>query len=183
MTDNQKSNSPNSPQLPVLSLVVAVAENGVIGNAGDLPWRMSGDLKRFKQLTMGHAMVMGRKTYDSIGRPLPGRVTIVLSKQRDYDPQHDEVRVAHSLEEALQQLAQTEMQQDQLFVVGGAEIYRLALPHAGRIYRTVVHATPEGDTRFAELDAHEWRVVEQTEYAADEKNEFACTWEVLERME
>lgn len=167
----------------MLSLVVAVAENGVIGSAGDLPWRMSGDLQRFKKLTMGHAMVMGRKTYESIGRPLPGRVTIVLTTQPDYDPQYAEVRVAHSLEEAIQLAQQTDMQQEELFVVGGAEIYRLALPHAARIYRTVVHATPQGDTRFAELAQHQWRVVQQTEFAADEKNQHACTWQLLERVE
>lgn len=167
----------------LLSLVVAVAENDVIGNAGDLPWRMSGDLQRFKKLTMHHAMVMGRKTYESIGRPLPGRVTIVLTTQPDYDPQHAEVRVAHSLDEATALAQQTDMQQDELFVVGGAEIYRLALPQAGRIYRTVVHATPEGDTRFAKLATDQWRIAEQTEYPADAKNQHACTWQVLERVE
>lgn len=160
-----------------------MAENGVIGNAGDLPWRLSGDLQRFKKLTMHHAMVMGRKTFESIGRPLPGRVTIVLTTQSDYDPQHAEMRVAHSLDEAIAHAQQTDMQQDELFVVGGAEIYRLALPHAGRIYRTVVHASPEGDTRFAELAQAEWRIQQQAEYPADAKNQYACTWQVLERVE
>src|SRR5688572_8780347 len=118
---------PQEPR-PRISLVVAVADNGVIGNAGDLPWRMSGDLQRFKRLTMGHVMVMGRKTYESIGRPLPGRVTVVLTTNHDYDPGHSAVRVAHSLDEATAQALKSGMNNDELFIVGGAEIYRLALP-------------------------------------------------------
>jgi dihydrofolate reductase len=173
---------PQEPR-PRISLVVAVADNGVIGNAGDLPWRMSGDLQRFKQLTMGHVMVMGRKTYESIGRPLPGRVTVVLTTNHDYDPGHTEVRVAHSLDDATAQALQLGMNNDELFVVGGAEIYRLALPRASRVYRTRVHASPEGDVHFPELPSADWQVVESQEYPADAKNEFACTWEVLERHE
>ncbi|WP_442484038.1 dihydrofolate reductase [Aeoliella sp. SH292] len=167
--------------LPRISLVVAVADNGVIGNAGDLPWRMSGDLQRFKQLTMGHVLVMGRKTYESIGRPLPGRVTVVLTTNRDYAPGHTEVRVAHSLEDATAQALKSGMNNDELFVVGGAEIYRLALSAASRIYRTRVHASPGGDAHFPELPSADWQVIESHDYPADAKSEFACTWEVLER--
>jgi dihydrofolate reductase len=164
-------------------LVVAVADNGVIGNAGELPWRMSGDLQRFKQLTMGHVLVMGRKTYESIGRPLPGRVTVVLTTNRDYDPGHSEVRVAHSLDDATAQALKSELNPGELFVVGGAEIYRLAISTASRIYRTRVHASPSGDAHFPELPSTDWQVVESQEYPADAKNEFACTLEVLERHE
>jgi dihydrofolate reductase len=168
---------------PRISLVVAVADNGVIGNAGDLPWRMSGDLQRFKQLTMGHVMVMGRKTYESIGRPLPGRLTVVLTANRDYDPGHSEVHVAHSLGDAVAHALESGMNNDELFVVGGAEIYRLALSTASRIYRTRVHASPGGDAHFPELPSADWQVIESQEYPADTKNGFACTWEVLERLE
>ena len=166
---------------PPISLVVAVADNGVIGNAGDLPWRMSGDLQRFKRLTMGHVLVMGRKTYESIGRPLPGRVTVVLTTNRDYDPGHAEIRVAHSLDEAINEASKSGMNNDELFVVGGAEIYRLALSTASRIYRTRVHASPIGDAHFPELPNTHWQIIESHDYPADAKNEFACTWEVLER--
>lgn len=162
---------------PTVALVVAVAENGVIGNAGDLPWRLSGDLQRFKALTMGHTLVMGRKTYESIGRPLPGRTTIVLTTQRDYDPGHDRVQVAGSLDEALAQVPSG----NKAFVVGGGEIYRLALPRAQRMYRTVVHTAPPGDAHFPEVDRAEWQQTESIDYPADEQNEYACTWQVCVR--
>lgn len=166
---------------PIISLVVAVADNGVIGKAGDLPWRMSADLQRFKRLTMGHVLVMGRKTYESIGRPLPGRVTVVLTTNQAYGPGQTEVRVAHSMEGAIDEAKFLGMNTDEVFVVGGAEVYRLALPVASRVYRTRVHASPEGDAYFPELSSDDWRVAESVDYPADEKNELACTWEVLER--
>lgn len=165
------------PDARPLSLVVAVADNGVIGNAGDLPWRLSGDLVRFKQLTMGHTLVMGRKTYESIGRPLPGRTTIVLTTRGDYDPGHPDVRIAHSLDEAAAQVPAGK----QAFVVGGAEIYRLTLPHAARLYYTQVHASPAGDTHFPAIDWTDWQQLESIEYPADAKNQHACTWQVWER--
>lgn len=173
--------SSHQRQMPTISIVVAVAQNGVIGADGDLPWRLSGDLRRFKQLTMGHALVMGRKTYESIGHPLPGRISIVLTTQPTYDPGHDAVLPAHSLDEARALVSGTEMNQHEMFVVGGAEIYRLALPIATRLYRTVVHATPTGDVAFPEVDFNEWHLAESTDFAADDKNEFACTLQVWER--
>ncbi len=180
MSPTDKS-QPTSEIRPRISIVVAVAENGVIGNAGDLPWRLSGDLQRFKQLTMGHALVMGRKTYESIGRPLPGRVSIVLTKQRDYQPGRAEVRVTLSLDEALSILPATDMDHNEVFVVGGAEIYRMALPRAARLYRTVVHASPEGDAYFPGIDPEAWTLVETHDYPPDDKNEFACTWQKWHR--
>ncbi|MFM7738727.1 MAG: dihydrofolate reductase, partial [Planctomycetota bacterium] len=116
-----------------LSLIVAASDNDVIGREGQLPWRLSADLRRFKRLTMGHHLIMGRKTFESIGRPLPGRTTIVLSRQRDYAPAG--VVVAHSPEEVLKLVAAD----SEPFVVGGAEIYRLLLPWVGKIYLTRVH--------------------------------------------
>jgi dihydrofolate reductase len=167
----------------MVSIVVAVAENGVIGSGGDLPWRLSGDLQRFKQLTMGHALVMGRKTYKSIGRPLPGRTTIVLTTQREFDPGHAEVLVANSLDEAVALVSTTDCNPHQVFVVGGAEIYELSLAVAARLYRTVVHGTPTGDTYFPPIDFAEWHMVEQAMYPADDKNDYACTWQMWERHE
>lgn len=173
---------PSTPRSkPALSIVVAVAENEVIGDAGDLPWRLSGDLQRFKKLTMGHALIMGRKTYESIGRPLPGRVTIVLTRQTNYRPQHADILVASTLKHAVELVGASDMAQDEAFVVGGAEIYRLALPSTSRLYRTLVHALPSGDTRFPEVDWQNWRQLETQHHPADAKNQFACTWQVWQR--
>ncbi len=165
----------------LLSLVVAVAENRVIGRSGGLPWRLSGDLKRFKTLTMGHALVMGRKTYESIGRPLPGRVSIVLTRQADFLVSEESVRVARNWDEAIALVPTTTMDRSELFVVGGAEVYRQALPRADRLYRTRVLASPEGDAWLPELDLHDWRQVESTDYPADARNEYAVTLEKWER--
>ncbi len=174
----------------LISLVVAVAENGVIGCQGDLPWRLSGDLGRFKRLTTGHALLMGRKTYESIGRPLPGRVSIVLSRDPSFQVPDERVLVAASLQEAIALVptaaavaAQSKLtlSQDELFVVGGAEIYRQAIPLANRLYRTLVHATPEGDAHLPEIDLTDWQRSESVDYPSDERNEYAATWEKWER--
>lgn len=169
-------------QVARLSIVVAAAENGVIGDEGDLPWRMSGDLQRFKKLTMGHAIIMGRKTYESIGRSLPGRTTIVLTRQASYRPPSSEIMVAHALQQAVELVRATNMSPEEAFVVGGAEIYRLALPVAERLYRTLVHAQPEGDTKFPQVDWDNWQQLETHHYPADDKNQFACTWQVWQRI-
>jgi dihydrofolate reductase len=166
-----------------LSLVVAASENDVIGRQGELPWRLSADLRRFKRLTMGHCLIMGRKTYESIGRALPGRVSIVLSRRgagRGQRAAGSVERLLHasSLDEALALAPTTDMRQDEAFVIGGAEIYRLALPQADRVYFTRVHAQVEGDAFFGPLDPACWRRVEATRHPADEKTEFDCTFEV-----
>ncbi len=159
-----------------ISLIVAMSENRVIGRDGRLPWHLSADLRRFKQLTMGHTIVMGRKTFESIGRPLPGRTSIVVTRQRDYQPPG--VLVAASLDEA-QRLAAGETE---LFYIGGGEIYRQALPRVARIYMTRVHAEIAGDVMFPELAADQWRWIEQSEHAADEKNDFPFSFLVYERV-
>jgi len=157
-----------------ISLIVAVAENGVIGCKGDLPWHLSADLKRFKRLTMGHAIVMGRKTWESIGRPLPGRTMLVVSRQADY--QADGVQVVDSWDNAIAHASEEE-----LFVIGGAEIYRQALPKANRLYLTRVLATVEGDTYFPEIDLSVWNQVESESHAADANNDHAYRFEVFQR--
>jgi len=162
-----------------VSLVAAVAENGVIGRGGDLPWRLRADLRRFRELTTGHTVIVGRKTQESImrrlGRPLPERRTIVLTRQGGYHLPGCET--VHSLDEALEQVRE----EDEVYVIGGAEIYRAALPHASRIYLTRVHAVVEGDTFFPQVDPAEWGVTTLGRQPQDAENEYACTFELLER--
>jgi dihydrofolate reductase len=167
---------------PELALVVAVAENGVIGRDGDLPWRLPADLARFKRVTTGHALIMGRKTFESIGRPLPGRVSIVLTRDRAWRPPSDEVLVASDLGGALRLAADApDMSPDVAMVVGGGEVYRLALPHAATVHLTRVHAAVEGDATFPELDPSEWKLVSSEDFPADDRNDFATTYEVWRR--
>src|SRR3954452_22634299 len=127
-----------------VSLIAAVAENGVIGRDGGLPWHLSDDLRRFKRLTMGHTMVMGRRTWESIGRPLPGRRTVVVTRQSAYTVDADDVQVAHSLAAAVECAASSG--DDEAFIIGGAELYRDAIAAADRLYITRVHASVDGDT-------------------------------------
>lgn len=134
-----------------LTAIAAVARNGVIGAQGDLPWRLPADLRRFKALTTGHVLVMGRKTFESIGRALPGRTTIVVTRRPGWSA--DGVRVASSVDDALAAAAELG---PETFVAGGAEIYAQTLAHADRLELTEVHAEPEGDTFFPELDRSAW---------------------------
>lgn len=180
-----------------------MARNGVIGRGGKLPWRLSADLKRFKALTMGHHLIMGRKTFESIGLPLPGRITIVLRRRaspydfeffgeggkplRRYGGDPAELAadpagmlplaVAHSLEEGLALAAGDE----EVFVIGGAEIYSLALPRADRLYVTWVEAEVEGDTRFPEMDWSQWKLCSEERHSADAKNEYPFRFAVYDR--
>lgn len=159
----------------MISLIVAVAENDVIGAGGKLPWRLSDDLKRFKALTMGKPLIMGRKTFESIGRALPGRRNIVVTRQPDYVAAGCEV--VGSPEDAIAAAAGA----DEVMVIGGAEVYAAFLPLAGRIYRTRVHARIDGDALFPALDERDWREVSLVERAADDSNEFGVTFATLER--
>src|SRR4030095_13260387 len=161
--------------VPVLSLVVAMAENGVIGNSNRLPWHLPADLKHFKSVTMGKPMLMGRKTFESIGKALPGRRNLVMTRGRPIDAAG--VETVTSLEEAL---AATQ-DAAELMVIGGAEIFRICLPRAQRIYLTRVHAPIAGDTRFPAVDWNEWHRVERSVQPADEKNAYALTFLTLER--
>lgn len=147
-----------------VAIVAAVAENGVIGRGGGLPWRLPEDLRFFKRLTTGHTVIMGRRTWDEIRRPLPGRRNIVIT--RDATREFPGAERAGSLDEALALSAGDE----QVFVIGGAEIYQQALPRADRLYLTHVHAAVEGDTTFPDWDALAWRVVEEQRFAADERH-------------
>lgn len=159
----------------MLSLIVGMSENRVIGRDGDMPWRMSNDLRRFKRLTMGHHIVMGRKTYDSIGRPLPGRTSVVLSRSAEYDD--PQVRVARSMDDVLAICADD----PEAFVIGGAEIYRLALPIVDRCYVTKIHCKLTGDTFFPEVDWGAWRLCDESRHASDDKNQYEYSFLTYDR--
>ena len=164
-----------------LSIIVALAENGVIGRDGDLPWHLSADLQRFKRVTMGHAIVMGRKTWESIGRPLPGRTSIVISRQAEYDPGHEKVLVATNLDEALAQARNLPNPRDEAFVIGGARIYEMCLPRAQRLLVTRVHADVAGDVSFPEFDWKQWHLEQEEKHTADDKNEYPFTFQAWQR--
>ncbi len=160
-----------------VSLIVAVADNCVIGRDGRLPWRLSADLRRFKERTMGHHLVMGRKTFESLGRVLPGRTSIVLTRRRDYSPPPG-VLVAHDPEEALRLAAGD----PEVFIIGGAETYALFWRRADRLYLTRVHADVAGDTRINLDDLANWILRSRLTYDADEKNDYPHGDEIWERM-
>jgi dihydrofolate reductase len=158
-----------------LSLIVAVTRNRVIGNRGQLPWRLSADLKRFKSLTMGHHLIMGRKTFDSLeGRELPGRITIVLSRSGRVPPH---IKQVTNFDEALA----AAKKDDEVFVIGGSEIFALALPQADRLYVTWVEAEVEGDVYLQPIDLSQWKLVEETAVPADSKNEYPMRFCVYDR--
>jgi len=160
-----------------LSLLAALSENRVIGREGRLPWRLPDEMQHVKQLSMGHCLLMGRKTFESIGRPLPGRTTIVIT--RDPDFAFEGVVVARDLEAAV--VAAEERGDDEAFVFGGEAVYRLALPRADRLYLTRVHAPVTGDAFFPEFDEREWELVSQTFHPADERHDYAFTLQRYER--
>ncbi|MFO0886275.1 MAG: dihydrofolate reductase [Pirellulales bacterium] len=163
-----------------LSLIVAHAPNRVIGNAGGLPWRLSSDLKRFKSLTMGHHLIMGRKTYDSIGKPLPGRTSIVLTRTlpQAQGETNSGVLYATTLTDAIR-LASGD---DEAFVIGGGDIYRQALPLVDRLYLTLVDADVDGDTYFPAIELAEWKQSHQESCPAAEKDQFPHQFLILDRV-
>lgn len=161
-----------------LSMIAALAANNVIGRDNQIPWRLSTDLKRLKALTMGHHVIMGRKTYESIGRPLPGRTNVVITRQQGYAP--DGAEVVHTLEEAVR-LAERNGDSE-AFILGGAEIYAQAMHRADRMYLTRVHADVEGDTYFPDFDdVAEWQLVDAEHFDADGKNEYPFSFLTYER--
>ena len=160
----------------VLSLLVAADEGNVIGKNNQLPWHLPNDLKYFKNLTWGLPIVMGRKTYESIGKPLPGRTNIVITRNKNYTAEG--IMVVHTIDEALN-VAQ-EKGAHEIFVIGGAEIFNSVFKNANRIYLTRIHHRFEGDVFFPELHK-DWTLAKKHHYAADEKNAYAHTFQVWER--
>jgi dihydrofolate reductase len=161
-----------------LALVVAVAENGVIGRAGGLPWRLSTDLKRFKSITMGKPVIMGRKTWESIGKPLPGRLNVVITRDPDY--RAEGARMTGSLDEALA-VAQRETEAEVVCIIGGGEIFREALARADRLHVTYVQAEVEGDAYFPPVDEADWEAVSSEDVPAGEKDVHPTRYVVYER--
>ena len=160
---------------PIITLVVAVADSGVIGRDNGLPWHLPEDLKRFKRLTMGKPMVMGRRTFESIGKPLPGRQNIVVTRDTNY--RRDGVTVVHDVDGALRAAGDV----PEIMVIGGAELFRALLPRAGRIHLTRVHGNIEGDVMWPALDEGDWVVVKRESHSADERHAYAMTFEVWEK--
>jgi dihydrofolate reductase len=166
-----------------IALVAAVAENGVIGANSGLPWRLSSDLKTFRRLTMGKPVVMGRRTFQSLKKPLDGRDNVVVSRDPQYRPEG--ATVVGSLGEAMilaRALARTGGS-DEVMVIGGADIFTAALPLASRIYLTRVHAQPEGDVRFPEVDWSQWREVSAETLPKGERDDHAATLRVYDRSD
>jgi dihydrofolate reductase len=159
----------------IISLIVAMAANRVIGADNSMPWHLPADLAWFKQNTLNKPIIMGRNTYESIGRPLPNRLNIVISRQ----PQSDErVTWVTSLEHAIVAAGQVE----EVMVIGGGSVYQQALDRADRLYLTHIDATLDGDTHFPDYQQYSWRQIDEQQHAADEKNEYDCRFEILERV-
>lgn len=154
-------------QFPVPVIVVAVSDNGVIGDGETMPWHLPADLKRMKRITMGKPLVMGRKTYRSIGRPLPGRTNIVVTRDRGFKVEG--VEIAHDLDEALDLARRVALTDgvDEIIVFGGAEIYRQAFDKVQRIHLTEIHVDAEGQTRFPDYEKDEWKETEREDLPAD----------------
>lgn len=172
--------SRTAPKRALIALIWAMARNRVIGRQNTLPWRLPADLAHFKSLTSGHPVIMGRRTFESLGRPLPNRTNIVVSRDRTYSPTG--CLAAHSLEEALRLGAQHATgDHPVVFVIGGETIYSQAFTQADRLYITLVDAEIEGDARFPEFNLDDWREVERLEHPADINNSYACTFLTLER--
>jgi len=161
-----------------ITLIAAVAENRVIGRDGGLPWRLPDDLRRFKQRTLGHIVIMGRRTYESLAAPLPNRPAIVVSRNRDLDAA--EATLANSLDEALD-IARGRGE-DEVFILGGSEIYAIALPLADQLELTIVHAEIEGDTYFPEFDPAAWTITEDQRREADDRHEHPFSFRCYKRV-
>jgi len=161
---------------PVVSIIAAVAETGVIGRGGELPWRLPADLKHFKSLTTDKTIIMGRRTFESIGRPLPKRRSIVVTRQSHYAQPGAET--ATSLNAALNQCAG----EDEVFIIGGRSIYDHAFHHADRLYLTRVHGQIEGDVYCPDWSSAPWALIEQSTHPADDEHAYAMTFETYHRQ-
>ncbi len=162
----------------MISIIVAMANNRVIGKSNDLPWYLPADLKHFKELTTRHAVIMGRKTFDSIvqrlRKPLPNRTNIVVTREQDY--KYDGVIVAHSIEEAIQKA-----KGEEIFIIGGEQIFNLALPLTDRLIITEVNADIDGDTYFPEYDKNTFKEVTREDHKKDDKNPYDYSFVTLQR--
>ena len=161
----------------MISLVVAAAENNVIGKNNKLLWHLPNDMKFFKNTTWGMPVIMGRKTYESLGKPLAGRTNIVMTRDNDWSAKG--TQAVSNLEEALKVAAETDAKE--AYIIGGGDIFKQSLPMANRIYLTRVHASPEGDAFFPSFKESEWNLLSQLDFAADVKHAYAYSFQVWQR--
>lgn len=161
----------------IISIIVAASENNVIGINNQLPWNLPNDLKYFKNTTWGLPVIMGRKTFDSVGKPLKGRQNIIITRQKDYAPEG--VEVVSSIDAAIEAAKAYDV--NEIFITGGTEIFIQSFPKVDRIYLTRVHATVNGDAFFPEISENEWKLVKADRHEVDEKHVYAYTFEVWER--
>lgn len=162
----------------IVSAILAMSKNRVIGKDNQIPWHLSADLKYFKLTTLNHHIIMGRKTFLSIGKPLPKRTNIVLTRNPFFVASN--VLIAPSVEEAL--LLATNNGEEEVFIIGGGEIYRQSMPYLDKIYLTLIDLEVEGDVFFPELDRQQWQLISEDPHQADEKNEFDYTFQIYERI-
>lgn len=162
----------------IISLIAAVSRNGVIGNRGKIPWRLPDDMRRFREITSGHPVVMGRKTYESIGKPLPERENIIVTRQEKYEAPG--CVVVHTLEKALD--AARANGTEEAFVIGGAELYREAVPLADKLYLTKINEDFKGDAFFPEINQEEWKKTAEEKGIEDEKNSHSHTFFIFEKL-
>lgn len=160
----------------MISIIAALGQNRVIGNTKGLPWYLPADLKRFRELTIGKPIIMGKKTYETIGRPLPERKNIVLAREKDFKVPG--CIVVNSPEEALRAAAGSK----EIMIIGGGEVFRTFLPLAGRMYLTLINNEFEGDVYFPEFDPDDWQELEREEHEPDEKNPYRYTFLTLDRV-
>ena len=161
----------------MLSHIVAASENNIIGVKNGLPWRLPSDFKYFKNKTWGMPVIMGRHTYESMKKDLPGRINIVVTKKTDWHPKN--VFVSHTIDEAIVKAKESEAKE--IFIIGGGEIFSQTIDTVDRIYLTRVHTTVEGDTSYPKLDISKWKKIKEDSFPADEKNNYPYTFEVWEK--
>lgn len=176
------SSDKRADKTPVIALVVAIAENGAIGRGGDLPWRLSSDVRYFRKITMGKPVIMGRRTFKSLPRVFDGRLNVVLTRDKGFVA--PDAVMAHSLGEGLAaaRASAERTRAHEIMVIGGEDVFREVLPQARRIYLTEVHASPEADTWFPEFDKREWREIFRERHEAGPRDEHAFSFVVLERV-
>ncbi|MFV8280170.1 dihydrofolate reductase [Christiangramia marina] len=161
----------------MITIIAAAAENNALGKDNDLVWHLPDDFKRFKRLTSGHHIIMGRKTFESFPKLLPDRTHVIITRKEDYSPEN--TIVVHSMEEALK----VSKLDDEAFIIGGGEIYKMGMEHADRIELTRVHGEFEADTHFPEIDKSEWEIVKDQFHDKDEKHDYSFTYLTYERKQ
>jgi dihydrofolate reductase len=163
----------------MLSHIVAASENNIIGKDGELPWHLPNDFKYFKNKTWSMPVIMGRNTYESLKKELPGRINIVVTSRTDFHPEN--VFVTHGIDEAIEKAKDCEAKE--IFIIGGGEVFKQTMEKVDRVYLTRVHTTIEGDTSYPELNLSEWKLVKEESFPADEKNNYPYTFEQWEKID